>query len=151
MKKSSATPNATAKPPAAPRVPPAHGGIQYNACKNPKCRNFGVPAEEIPLRAPTGGPYAIVSGGRGYLSGQVSGIKQPLTITLSKDGSYAGTARVQVVAHRPTEHTLSLVPRDPIWNLDELSVLAAMVERHEWRFGFARAATKGRVENLLML
>jgi len=65
-KKSSATPNARGKPPAVPRVPPAHGGIQYNACKNPKCRNFGVPAEEIPLRAPTGGPYAIVSGGRGY-------------------------------------------------------------------------------------
>ena len=64
-KKSSAQPNAPARP-AAPRVPPAHGGIQYNACKNPKCPNFGVPAEDIPLRAPTGGPYSIVSGGKGY-------------------------------------------------------------------------------------
>lgn len=48
-----------------PRVPPAHGGIQYNACKNPKCRQFGMSAEEIPLRSPAG-PYAIVSAGKGY-------------------------------------------------------------------------------------
>ncbi len=64
--KSSATPTAPAAPVQAPRIPPAHGGIQYSFCKNPKCQNFGVPAEEIPLRAPSGGPYAIVSGGKGY-------------------------------------------------------------------------------------
>lgn len=60
-KKSSAVKTA----PAAPRVPSEHGGIQYNACKNPKCRQFGLPAEDIPLRS-AGGPYAIISGGKVY-------------------------------------------------------------------------------------
>ena len=47
-----------------PRLPPAHGGIQYNACKNPKCRQFGMPSEDIALRS-LAGPYAIISGGKG--------------------------------------------------------------------------------------
>lgn len=70
-KKSSAAPTAKTKPtnqpkprgPATPRIPPAHGGIQYNACKNPRCRNFGVPAPEIAKRA-VQGDYAISSGGK---------------------------------------------------------------------------------------
>lgn len=50
---------------ATPRIPPAHGGIQYNACKNPKCGQFGVPAPETAKKAVTG-PYALSSGGKGY-------------------------------------------------------------------------------------
>jgi transposase-like protein len=48
-----------------PRIPPGHGGIQYNACKNPRCVQFGVPA---PAHAAKGvaGPYALSSAGKGY-------------------------------------------------------------------------------------
>lgn len=49
--------------PATPRIPPAHGGIQYNACKNPKCENFGVPAPEKASRG-VKGLYAISGGGK---------------------------------------------------------------------------------------
>jgi len=62
--KSQAT-NAGASTPATtpPRIPPAQGGIQYNACKNPKCSQFGLPAPEEARRA-VAGPYALASGGR---------------------------------------------------------------------------------------
>lgn len=29
-----------------PRIPQEHNGIQVNACKNPQCKNFGVPATQ---------------------------------------------------------------------------------------------------------
>ena len=53
------------QPPPIPRIPPVHAGLQYNACKNPKCPQFGMPAEDIPLRSPPGA-YSILSGGKGY-------------------------------------------------------------------------------------
>lgn len=30
----------------APRIPPSHGGLQLNFCKDPQCSNFGI-AEEL--------------------------------------------------------------------------------------------------------
>lgn len=39
--------------PSKPRIPPAVDGIQYNCCKNPKCPNFGIPAEEQVSRGRT--------------------------------------------------------------------------------------------------
>lgn len=48
-----------------PRIPPPHGKIQYNACKNPKCKQFGLPAPENAKRG-VPGPYAIVGAGKGY-------------------------------------------------------------------------------------
>lgn len=45
------------------RIPPAIAGIQINFCKNPACRNFGVPAEERPAgrkHAKRGGNYQAV-------------------------------------------------------------------------------------------
>lgn len=45
------------------RIPPAVSGIQVNFCKNPACRNFGVPAEERATgrkQARRGSPYRSV-------------------------------------------------------------------------------------------
>lgn len=56
---------ATAAAPETPRIPAAQGGIQYNACKNPKCPQFGMPAPEEAVRA-VKGPYALSSAGKGY-------------------------------------------------------------------------------------
>ncbi|MDO8706493.1 MAG: hypothetical protein Q7J84_16255 [Sulfuricaulis sp.] len=45
------------------RIPPAVAGIQINFCKNPACRNFGVPAKERPVgrkHAKHGGNYHAV-------------------------------------------------------------------------------------------
>lgn len=71
-KKSSATQTTGASAPAsspaaasAPRIPAPARGYQYNACKNPKCAQYGVPAPEKAKRA-VKGPYAIIGGGKGY-------------------------------------------------------------------------------------
>lgn len=62
----------TAPAPAAPaipqphrRIPKPHGGIQYNACKNPACIQYGLPAPASAARGGKG-PYALVGGGKGY-------------------------------------------------------------------------------------
>lgn len=47
-----------------PRIPVAHGGIQYNSCKNPKCSQFGVYIPEAGVKGKTAGAYTIVSGGK---------------------------------------------------------------------------------------
>ena len=50
------------------RIPPAVAGIQINFCKNPACRNFGVPAEERPAgrkNAVHGSGYSSITGGVG--------------------------------------------------------------------------------------
>jgi transposase-like protein len=49
-----------------PRIPVAHGGIQYNSCKNPKCSQFGVHIPEVGIRGKTKGAYSIVSAGKNY-------------------------------------------------------------------------------------
>lgn len=71
-KKSSATQTTGASAPVAssavapaPRIPVPYKGYQYNACKNPNCAQYGVPAPEEAKRA-VKGPYAIVGGGKGY-------------------------------------------------------------------------------------
>lgn len=46
-----------------PRIPLAHGGIQYNSCKNPKCPQFGVHIPEVGIRGKATGAYTI--GGSG--------------------------------------------------------------------------------------
>jgi transposase-like protein len=47
------------------RVPPAVASIQVNFCKNPVCRNFGVPAKERPKGSTAGDGYHSVKGGSG--------------------------------------------------------------------------------------
>lgn len=52
------------------RAPPPHEGLQVNFCKNPKCRNFGVPEPPFRPRRPAGAPpkigdYTLVAAGKG--------------------------------------------------------------------------------------
>ena len=49
-----------------PRIPPAHGGIQINFCKNPRCENYGTAAAQITGRGAKRDHYAVVSAGRQY-------------------------------------------------------------------------------------
>lgn len=47
------------------KVPKAHQGIQYNACKNPTCTNFGAPVPEVAdEEAPN--LYELAYGGKGF-------------------------------------------------------------------------------------
>ena len=48
--------------PVPPVVPPAVAGIDVNFCKNPNCRNFGIPAELIRYRRKVGTPLAATAG-----------------------------------------------------------------------------------------
>ncbi len=48
------------------RIPPEHGGIQVNFCKNPDCENYGVPAAQTTGRGAQRDRYAVVSAGRQY-------------------------------------------------------------------------------------
>jgi type I restriction-modification system DNA methylase subunit len=107
-----------------------------------KLSQFGV----VPVVSASTSDLNMVTG---YMSGSVSKQRKAWSLVVSKDGSYAGTARVMPVPHRVTEHSMSLTPR-AVWSNDELSVLAALIERHQWRFGFGRAATRGRIEKLPM-
>ena len=52
----------------AARIPPAHGGIQINFCKNPACDNFGIPEDgDIAKWAKnTSARYKVSSAGKGY-------------------------------------------------------------------------------------
>ena len=49
------------------RVPPEADGIQVNFCKNPACKNFGIPASQESLRGPAASkrpnPYTVVASG----------------------------------------------------------------------------------------
>lgn len=73
------------------RVPPAVAGIQVNFCKNPVCRNFGVPAKERPKGGTAKDGYHSVSGGSGVpvLScrrcGEYPSIKSNLAISEERD------------------------------------------------------------------
>lgn len=49
-------------PVSTPRIPLEHNGIQYNFCKNPKCSNFGVPANQDKTYG--NNLYTIVGGGK---------------------------------------------------------------------------------------
>ena len=63
-----------------PRIPPEHGGIQVNFCKNPHCDNYGTPAAQIPRRGVQRDRYAVVSAGRQFrlLKGHACGEYPPL-------------------------------------------------------------------------
>ena len=47
------------------KVTKAYRGIQYNACKNPVCSQYGLPAPETAIKGVTG-PYSVVYGGKKY-------------------------------------------------------------------------------------
>jgi len=49
-----------------PRIPPEHGGIQVNFCKNPLCEHFGTPAAQTTGRGERRDRYRVVSAGRQY-------------------------------------------------------------------------------------
>ena len=66
-KASPAQPKLAVAKPGPPLIPPAVGGLQYNACKNPKCPQFGLPATTTQGSGNgAAGPYSIASGGKGY-------------------------------------------------------------------------------------
>ena len=48
------------------RIPPEHGGIQVNFCKNPDCENYGVPAAQTTGRGAQRDRYAVVGASRQY-------------------------------------------------------------------------------------
>lgn len=54
------------------RIPPPYNGIQINFCKNPNCKNFGVPAEQFGDFRGKGGKhkvnanYNLTAGSKGY-------------------------------------------------------------------------------------
>lgn len=60
-----AAPTAPAAPQLPRRIPKPHGGIHYNACKNPVCPQYGIPAPASAARG-VKGPYALVGGGKSY-------------------------------------------------------------------------------------
>lgn len=47
------------------RIPKSHDGIQYNACKNPACAQYGLSPPDHATKGVVG-PYAITYGGKGY-------------------------------------------------------------------------------------
>ena len=49
-----------------PRIPPEHGGIQVNFCKNPDCKNYGTPAAQITGRGTRRDRYTVVGAGQHY-------------------------------------------------------------------------------------
>ncbi len=49
-----------------PRIPPEHGGIQVNFCKNPRCENYGTPAAQKTGRGAQRDRYTVVSAGRQF-------------------------------------------------------------------------------------
>jgi len=49
-----------------PRIPPEHGGIQVNFCKNPDCENYGIPAAQTTGRGARRDRYAVVGAGRQF-------------------------------------------------------------------------------------
>ena len=49
-----------------PRIPPEHGGIQVNFCKNPHCENYGTPAARTTGRGSQRDRYAVASAGRQF-------------------------------------------------------------------------------------
>jgi transposase-like protein len=61
-------------PSAKSRVPPEIDGIQVNFCKNPTCKNYGVPpktsvkrggSRKVPSAPPESGDYVVVAAGKG--------------------------------------------------------------------------------------
>lgn len=56
--------------PEKPRIPPAAGGIQINFCKNPGCKNFGIPASQEATRGSAArvkrNRYTVVASGKNY-------------------------------------------------------------------------------------
>ena len=49
-----------------PRIPPEHGGIQVNFCKNPLCENYGTPAAQKTGRGAQRDRYTVVIAGRQF-------------------------------------------------------------------------------------
>ena len=56
--------------PEKPRIPPAAVGIQINFCKNPGCKNFGIPASQEATRGSAArvkrNLYTVVASGKNY-------------------------------------------------------------------------------------
>ncbi len=49
-----------------PRIPPEHGGIQVNFCKNPLCENYGTPAAQKTGRGAQRDRYTVVIAARQF-------------------------------------------------------------------------------------
>jgi len=49
-----------------PRIPPEHGGIQVNFCKNPDCENYAIPAAQTTGRGAQRDRYTVVGAGRQF-------------------------------------------------------------------------------------
>ncbi len=61
-----------------------------------------------------------------------------------------GVARVQPSPWLSASNSVCLNPKVS-WDTAELTVLAALIERQVWRFGYGRKASDGRLADLRLL
>lgn len=48
-----------------PRIPEEVNGLQYNHCKNPRCKNYGLPASQQKIYG--NNTYTVAAGGKGHI------------------------------------------------------------------------------------
>lgn len=79
-------------------LPPSSGGLDINHCKNPKCPNFGVPAEIVRWRRKHGTVLALTPG-KAYTLGS-SGAKKPVLMCLLCRESFSVKSNLAVAEER---------------------------------------------------
>jgi transposase-like protein len=91
-------------------LPPSSGGLDVNHCKNPKCLNFGVPAEIVRWRRKHGTVVALTPG-KAY-SLRASGKKRPVLYCLLCHESFSVKSNLAVAEERD-RLIAYLTPRPP--------------------------------------
>ena len=85
----------------------------------------------------------------GYVNESADELMPANSISVTKDGK-PGVARVQPSPWLSASNSVCLNPR-VLWDTAELTVLAALIERQVWRFGYGRKASDGRLADLRLL
>lgn len=85
----------------------------------------------------------------GYVNESSDELMPANSISVTKDGK-PGVARVQPRAWLSASNSVCLNPRVR-WDIAELTVLAALIERQVWRFGYGRKASDERLSDLRLL
>ena len=71
----------TSATPSTPRVPHAAQGVDVNFCRNPKCKNFGVPIPQGVQRGPgASNPYTVVSNGKNIPAARCNACGEHITL-----------------------------------------------------------------------
>lgn len=94
-----------------PPLPPPYAGININFCKNPKCRNFGVPAEIVSYRRLSGTPLATTPG-KAYKRFSRAKMRPKLECLLC--GEAFGVKSNLAIAEELERISAYLKPADPI-------------------------------------